>query len=277
MTYPIFDTPDDCTADARALYNAGIRAVVRYDDPSGNPNSWKQIGVPEYEALLTAGLAVGFVSEWANDHAGYFSASAGTRDGNYSVMRARTRNQPAHSAIYAAVDYDALQTDLDAYVAPFFKTFAAIIRTAGYRVGCYGSGLTCAYLKSKSLIDLVWITCSSGFQGSRAAITLGNYDLWQVFGMCDQTYMGLSVDWDSANPARSGDWGQVIPGGKPPAPVYDVAWMQAELNRRGATPPLATDGILGPATTQAMIAYLEQHAGGSHGQGSEEARHRRDR
>ena len=39
----------------------------------------------------------------------------------------------------------------------------------------------------------------------------GRADIWQVFGLCDQTYQGLSIDWDAANPLRNGDWGQIIP------------------------------------------------------------------
>ena len=42
-------------------------------------------------------------------------------------------------------------------------------------------------------------------------IQQGTYDIWQVFGLCDQIYQGLSIDWDAANPMRNGDWGQIIP------------------------------------------------------------------
>jgi hypothetical protein len=269
----IFDTPDDCTAHIPTLKADGIKGVIRYDDPSGNPNSWKQIGAPEYAALLHAGIAVGIVSEWANTHAGYFNAAAGERDGKYSLMRAKSRGQPVHSAIYSTVDYDASAQDIDAYIIPYFRAFSETLRAAEYRTGAYGSGLTCAMLKDNGLIDFEWITCSSGFSGSRLRVNNRQYDLWQIFGLCDQSYHGLSADWDQANPYRNGDWGQATAGGAPiPAPEHDVAWMQGELNKllpgdghskaylnaNVVLPPLVADGVVGPLTIDAMIKLIEK-------------------
>src|SRR5262249_22743488 len=75
MKYTIFDTPDDVTKKISALKKAGITAIMRYDDPSGNAHSWKQIGRPEYNSILAAGIAVAIISEWANNHVGYFNAA----------------------------------------------------------------------------------------------------------------------------------------------------------------------------------------------------------
>lgn len=44
---------------------------------------------------------------------------------------------------------------------------------------------------------------------------------------------------------------------------HDVAWLQAELNRAGASPPLAVDGVIGPATVQALIAYMVKRQSGA--------------
>ena len=206
MNFTIIDTPDDCTDKVAALKAAGVTAIMRYDDPSGNPNSWKQIGYPEYNAILNAGMAVAIVSEWGNNHVGYFNAAAGTHDANYSVMRAGTRDQPLGTAIYGTTDFDAQPSDMGP-IRAYYANFSRIIRTAGYRVGNYGSGYCNAQLKAVGMIDLRMITCSSGFSGSKQAVLNGDYDLRQVFGLCDQTYMGLSVDWDAANPAGNGDWG----------------------------------------------------------------------
>ena len=209
MKYTVFDTADDCTSKIAALKKAGITAIIRYDDPSQNPNSWKQIGGPEYNAILAAGMAVGIVSEWINNHLGYFNAISGKRDGDYSVHRAQLRNQPKGTAIYSTVDYDAQPSDMT-QIKAFFTAFAKSIRGAGYKVGCYGSGYTCNQLLAAKLIDYTWITCSSGFRDSNTVIQQGTYDIWQVFGLCDQIYQGLSIDWDAANPMRNGDWGQII-------------------------------------------------------------------
>jgi len=159
MKYTIFDTPDDVTKKISALKKAGITAIMRYDDPSGNAHSWKQIGGPEYNSILAAGIAVAIVSEWANNHVGYFNAAAGKRDAAYSLHRAQQRNQPQGTAIYRAVDFDAAPAHMTRITA-FFKAFAQEIRAAGYKVGCYGSGYTNGKLKAAGLIDYEAITCS---------------------------------------------------------------------------------------------------------------------
>jgi lysozyme family protein len=41
----------------------------------------------------------------------------------------------------------------------------------------------------------------------------------------------------------------------PVADVYDAVWLQASLNRLGATPPLTVDGINGAATRTAVLAF----------------------
>jgi len=159
MKYTIFDTPDDVTKKISALKKAGITAIMRYDDPSGNAHSWKQIGGPEYDSILAAGIAVAIVSEWANNHVGYFNAAAGKRDAAYSLHRAQQRNQPQGTAIYRAVDFDAAPAHMTRITA-FFKAFAQEIRAVGYKVGCYGSGYTNGKLKAAGLIDYEVITCS---------------------------------------------------------------------------------------------------------------------
>lgn len=60
--------------------------------------------------------------------------------------------------------------------------------------------------------------------------------------------------WRQQFEANAKSGGDVPPG---PAP-HDAAWLQAELNKRGAAPPLAVDGNVGPATVRAMIAYLSK-------------------
>jgi putative chitinase len=43
------------------------------------------------------------------------------------------------------------------------------------------------------------------------------------------------------------------------APVHDVAWVQTQLNRLGASPQLAVDGVAGKETTDAVRAFQAQH------------------
>ena len=52
-----------------------------------------------------------------------------------------------------------------------------------------------------------------------------------------------------------------VPPGPSPPPVHDVSWLQTELNRLGASPPLGIDGNVGPMTVRAMIAYMTKQTG----------------
>ena len=46
----------------------------------------------------------------------------------------------------------------------------------------------------------------------------------------------------------------------PPAPlVHDERWIQTRLNAFGASPQLAVDGVLGPASVRAIAAFLDTH------------------
>lgn len=204
----IIDTADDVSRKLTFLQANGVTGIIRYDDPSGNPHSWKQVGWPEYQAILAAGLEAGIVSEWGNNHDSYFSAHRGKADAEYSMHRADQRKQPTTTAVHFAVDYDVIPTSLHRYVLPYFDA----VRTAAkgrFRIGCYGSGYCCDTLMAHGLIDLRWITCSTGFEGSTDSVRDGRYELWQRY--CDKWLLGLSVDYNV--PGKSGDWGQQKPGG----------------------------------------------------------------
>jgi len=45
------------------------------------------------------------------------------------------------------------------------------------------------------------------------------------------------------------------PGNEASQPILDASWLQASLNRLGATPPLVVDGIIGAATRTAIRAF----------------------
>ncbi len=58
---------------------------------------------------------------------------------------------------------------------------------------------------------------------------------------------------------QSFESGATTTPGPPPPPAHDGAWLQSELNKRGASPPLQVDGAVGPITIRAMISYLATH------------------
>ena len=45
----------------------------------------------------------------------------------------------------------------------------------------------------------------------------------------------------------------------PESPTGSISWVQSQLNKNGAAPPLAVDGDLGPATLAAITAFQTAH------------------
>lgn len=264
VTYSIIDVASDTTKELPQLKAAGITDIIRYDDrfPSGN---WKQIQSPEVHAIRDAGFRLGIVYEGAGATLSSFTEQNGYLDAAYSRKQATTRGQPAGSAIYFAVDFDPTAAQIFFNIVPYFtgvaKAFTETSSDPKLAVGVYGSGLVCKTLKAAGLVTLTWITCSTGFQDSQEYVVAGLQDLLQA--KCDQSFLGLSVDY---NEARNPQWGSFIPWGAPaiptviPAPPiisHNAAWMQGVLQKTGLYHG-AIDGSVGPLTINAMISYLEK-------------------
>jgi hypothetical protein len=256
----IIDVAEDVTSKLSQLKEAGVTAIIRYDDrfPSG---SWKQIHDSEVRAIKDAKMQLGIVYEDAGATASTFTDANGFAAAAYSRKMAAQRGQPAGSAIYFAVDFDPSQSDITHRMIPYFQGVARAMDGSGLQIGVYGSGLACKTLKALNLATLTWITCSRGFTGSREYIAAGLQDLWQTD--CDKDLFGLSVDHNEAkNPA----WGWFIPWGAPVMPVpipspppitHDAQWMQTVLQAAGLYHG-GIDGDVGAGTIAAMIAWMEK-------------------
>ena len=203
----IIDTTDNVSNYIARYMSNGVAAFIRYDArPPGG--AWKRLQPDEAKAIGDAGLELGVVYETAGNHDDYFSYSMGKADAEYTRFRAASRGQPDGSCVYFAVDYDAGQSALLHRIIPYFRAINEAFGGAGpkLKIGAYASGYVCSTLKRLELIDYCWVTCSLGFNGSRAAVEGGDYDLWQQH--CDSKLIGRDADF---NLARVADWGQYRP------------------------------------------------------------------
>lgn len=99
---------------AKEMAAAGMRFVCRYLVPVSM--AWKRLTRAEAEAITAAGMKIVSVFQrGANDAAG--GAPNGTRDGKAAYQEAKAIGQPAGTAIYFAVDFDAQPKDYDAIEA----------------------------------------------------------------------------------------------------------------------------------------------------------------
>ena len=83
-----------------------------------------------------------------------------------ALQIAATIGQPAGTAIYFAVDYDATTADIGGPIADYFTAVNAALDAAStrYTAGVYGSGLTCRAMRKAGLATFTWLAGFTGFQ-----------------------------------------------------------------------------------------------------------------
>ena len=134
------------------------------------------------------------VWEAASNDASYFSRLSGVDDSTSAYHQAHAIGQPMGSAIYFAVDYDALGADFVGCIDEYFHGIAAGFAAAGgetpdYRVGVYGSGAVCQAPTQTGLAEYAWLAMSTGWTGSRT------YAAWNI--KQGKALPNLSFDHDS--------------------------------------------------------------------------------
>lgn len=171
---------------AHALYQAGMRFVVRYLG-TGDPAKALLSGEPAL--IRAAGLNLVLVWEGNPTYGGYFSYSQGLSDARAAAARARALGVPGGLAIYFAVDFDAQSYNMSA-IASYVQGLKAGI--GSYKVGVYGGYAVISYLHANEPVPYYWQTYAwSGGQVASFA-QLYQYQNGQYIG-------GVTVDRDTAN------------------------------------------------------------------------------
>jgi hypothetical protein len=192
------DIPTDARDVSGELASSGLDFIARYyRDPQSR---WPTLSAAEARALSQAGLKIVAVWEWHSGKPEYFSHATGFYDGISAYRQALLIGQPAGSAIYFAVDFNARDPQIQGPVAQYFRGIHAALASVGgesrYRIGVYGSGVVCAYLKQAHLVQYAWLTSASSWTGA-------DYPNWNIRQL--PRLPTLSFDHD-ANEAR-GEFG----------------------------------------------------------------------
>ncbi len=170
------DLPTDASDVLNELKDSRVDFVARYyRDPTSR---WPALSPSEAQRLSSLGLKIVAVWESHSRDPGYFSYSSGYNDAMTAYRQARAVAQPAGSAIYFAIDFDARSQAL-AVVDQYFRGIAAGFATASggkaeYKVGVYGSGAVCDAVKRAGLAQYSWLSNSIAWAG-----VLG-YDGWNI-------------------------------------------------------------------------------------------------
>lgn len=155
---------------ASCLKDSGFTFIMRYYANSGNS---KVLTASEAQYLSIAGFQIGVVFETNPTYRDYFTTAQGTSDCQTAVEYAYgTIGQPAGSAIYFAVDFDATAAEAAGVVTSYFKAIndeLVNLQNQGYpaySIGVYGDGAVCSELLSEGLVSFTWLAGSTGWTGS---------------------------------------------------------------------------------------------------------------
>jgi hypothetical protein len=163
----------------------------------------KRLTRGEAEALCAAGFQLGAVYEDGPTAASYFTEARGMQDMANAIRFATDLGQPAGSAIYFTVDYDATAADT---AGPVLRYFHALGNSPSpYTIGVYGSGAVCQFIKANcSFVRFAWLAESTAWSGSKT------YNGWDVHQSTSTTPVcGLAAGEYEDNVAH-GDFGGFV-------------------------------------------------------------------
>ena len=201
------DTNRDVRPFAPWVKSQGFTLVLRYYTALASP---KALTRAEALALVAKGFTLGAVYQDRGNAAVDFSAERGTAAGLRALRYAmHTIGQPRGTGIYFSVDFDASQREITERIVPHFQAIRAVLIEAGetqpsYRIGAYGSGLLLKNLLDAGLIELAWLSMSTGFRESKAFYASNRWHLHQKLEVKDVSTPAGKFAYDPNEVAASG-------------------------------------------------------------------------
>lgn len=229
MAFTALDTSQNSRRIIPCMKEKGITAVGRYY--TRNRSNPKILTAEEALGLSAAGIQIWTVYQNRHREPVDFSSAKGKTEALDALDYARNViHQPPGSAIYFSADFDATDAVYQSSILPHFKAIVATFAAAGnpYRIGVYSSGAVCKSLLDASLVELTWLSQSSGFRGTPQFKASRRWNLLQalpVHGFCN---FNDDVDPDEIN----GDFGGFLVH-DPALPVADAAPSGGEAERAG--------------------------------------------
>jgi Domain of unknown function (DUF1906) len=193
------DLANDTSDKLMELQGSGLEFVARYyREPVSR---WPALSWSEAQSLSSQGLKIVAVWESHSRDVQHFSYFSGYNDAMMAYPQARAVGQPAGSAIYFAVDFNARSAaflPIDEY---FRGVNAGLAAASGghaiYAVGVYGSGAVCDAMKREGLVQYAWLSNSIAWEGS-----IG-YEDWNIRQGFRSPALSFNHDFDEAK----GDYG----------------------------------------------------------------------
>lgn len=212
MTFAALDTNQNSTPRISCMKSQGIIAIGRYY--TRNRSNPKILKPDEARRLSEAGTKIWPVYQNRHRLQVDFSADKGKQEAEDALDYAKhVINQPVGSGIYFSADFDASEAIYNNAILPHFKAIAAAFAAAGnpYRIGVYSSGAVCKALLDAGIVQLTWLSQSSGFRGTPAFKASRRWNILQTLPIPGFCNFDDNVDPNTVNP-DIGDFGAFLLG-----------------------------------------------------------------
>lgn len=156
-------------AKAKSIKAAGYEIVGRYlaNVPGGLD---KKLTSSELSTIFDAGLRVFPIFQLAANKRDYFTSARGTSDAKQAIQAALEFGFPENTIIYFAVDFDAMDYDVDVAILPYFKAVKAEFdknNIRKYRIGIYAPRNVCSRVSNAGCACTSFVCdMSTGFSGN---------------------------------------------------------------------------------------------------------------
>ncbi|EST39492.1 hypothetical protein N566_01705 [Streptomycetaceae bacterium MP113-05] len=187
--------------DARAqwLYENDYRMVGRYLY-SPDPTYEKEILPGELETILAHDMQAFPIFQVHGRSVTEYNYTNGYQHALLAHEKAEGFGINRGTTIYFAVDYDATQPEIDAYVIPYFQGIVAGLASRGrkYVHGVYGSRNVCIDVTSKTFARYSFVSGMSwGFSGNLGFPLPANWAFNQIKEIADIPIDGTTIDLDN--------------------------------------------------------------------------------
>lgn len=171
----------------RLLKANGYQIVGRYLDEHLSPEDPYYLGKAlkpgEPQNIFAAGLKLFPIFQYNGTQLGNFTYDKGYDQGGKAHDKAGGLGLPSGTCIYFAVDYDALDAEIDTNVLPYFRGVKDALAARGgrYTFGVYGSRNVCARVSRDAGARWSFVSGMSwGFSGNLGYPLPANWSLNQI-------------------------------------------------------------------------------------------------
>ncbi|WFE66554.1 glycoside hydrolase domain-containing protein [Micromonospora sp. WMMD714] len=184
-----------------ALKTAGYQIVGRYLDEHLPPTDRDYIGKAlkpgEPQTILNAGLRFFPIFQYNGQELRNFTYEKGFDQGWIAHQKAIEYRIPTGTCIYFAVDYDAMDSEIDSNIKPYFEGVKTVFAGQGdrYTFGVYGSRNVCTRISRE--VGASWSLVSGmswGFSGNLGYPLPENWSFNQIKEYTFQPNWGLDHD-----------------------------------------------------------------------------------